>query len=145
MADFAKTVALLNRIFALEQFSLANYLMDAHPWVHRGDERLVEVVRAIARDQQEYAEQVGRWIVEHEASLAPACYPMRYTAFNDVSIEFLMDRLVEEQRHIVEELERLVPELQGTGEPYELAQQILGSEKAHLENLQEALAAAEAA
>ncbi len=142
MANKEKILSIFNRLFALEQYSLANYLMDAHPWVHDGDQRLVQTVQAIARDQQFYAEQLGRWIVEHEASVAPACYPMRFTAYNDVSIEFLMNRLLDEQKHLVEEIERLVPELEDTEEPYELAQQILGSEKAHLENLREALTVA---
>lgn len=140
MSDLLRTTAVLNRILALEQYSLANYLMDAHPWRYQGDEKLVAVVRAIAEDQQRYADQIGRWIVDHDGVILPSQYPMRFTAYNDVSIDFLMDRLVEDQRRLIDQLQQLVPQLAGSGEPYELAQQILGAEKAHLENLQQALA-----
>jgi len=143
--EVSRTVFVLNKILALQQYSLANYLVDAHPWLHYGDEKLVQIVRAIAEDQQRYFEQLGRWIVDHDGTILPGHYPLRFTAYNDVSLEYLWDRLIEDERHIVEQLEQLVPQLAGTGEPYELALQILGSEKAHLENLLEVAPASAAA
>lgn len=137
MNTHENTNRVLNRILAMEQYSLANYLLEAPPWAHRGDEPLWEAVQHMADDQQHYAERIGTLIVEREGMVDSANYPMRFTALNDLALDYLASRLVEHQRILIAQLADCVAQLEGDPPAHELAQEVLGAEKGHLDTLLE--------
>jgi hypothetical protein len=129
-----QTLAVLNHLYAIERFSLANYLRYANPWVSVGDECLDEAIRHIADQQVELSERVGLSIIERRGQVEGGSFPSGFTAYNDLSVAYLVPRVMEDQARIVREVGEVVRQLR-TDPAYGLANEILGAEQAHLENL----------
>ena len=132
----AKTIRLMNELVAIHGKSLASYLTYASPAWHRGDEEARVVLNNIAEQHRETVDRLGEWIVEHNGVVNHGAYPMTYTAYHDLSFDFLLTRLIELQGKDVAYIEASVGQL-FEPEPQEMAQEILGEAKAHLDSLVE--------
>jgi hypothetical protein len=130
--DFPKSERILNRLLALEEFSLANYLLYAPPWRAPGEEPLVELVRRIAAEQQAAAERIGDLLVSRYGFIEPSQFPAQFAAYNDLSLDYLLLRLIEHERLMIDEITRCAEQLAGDPEAQQLAEQILTNEKRHL-------------
>lgn len=135
----------LTRLYRLLQYSLPCYLMDADPWAGPQGRSVLEIVRRIAEDRRRFAERVGSLLVDREWPIPSGSYPLRYTAFNDLAIDSLLPHLIAEQRSVIEEVEGCVELLQDDPPAKALVQEILGSERAHLDALLECAAPRKAA
>jgi hypothetical protein len=131
-----QVVGLLSQLFAIEYRSLSMYLGDAHPWRRAGDERAASTLEDIVADQSALAARIAEAIQDLGGQVAPSNYPMDFTDTHDLSIEFLLHRLLERQRADIAAIERLIPRFGAHRIARELAEESLGSEKAHLEALE---------
>lgn len=131
------TNRILNQILGLEQYSLATYLLEIHPWMRHDDKPLWETVRHMAADQQHYAERIGRLIVDRDGVVGGGNYPMRFTSLNDLALDYLAKKLIDHQRLLIRQLTECVAQLEGDRPAWELATEVLGAEKGHLETLTE--------
>ena len=61
--NFTSSQPILNRLLHVEEYSLANYLMQAPPWTCPGEEPQARVVRRIAEQQQADAVQIGLLLI----------------------------------------------------------------------------------
>ena len=68
-------------------------------------------------------------------TIDPGEFPMTFTDLHDLSLGFLLNRLVEHQRHDVHAIERCVGQLHGDVEGHDLAQDILADARAHLQTV----------
>ncbi len=134
------TIALLNRLHEIERYSLANYLRHASPWTPRHAEPLRETLLQIADDQQVCADRVASMILERDGRVEKGSFPFRFTAYNDLSLEFLAPRVLDELRQTVRHVGVIVDELAGDPEARALAREIEGMEKGHVDQLRELLA-----
>jgi rubrerythrin len=130
-----ESMPVLNHLLALQQYSLANYLLYANPWAPPGGERLLEAVRQIAADHEVQAGRIGRLIVSRRDAIAPGRFPMRFTAYNDLALDYLARRLLEQEREMVDEAGRCVARLDDDPEARRLAEDVLASEKRHVKML----------
>lgn len=130
---------ILNDLFAIEKFSLASYLRYAPPWSKPDEEPLRNVIRDIGGGQQQHADRVGLLILEHRGHVEGGSFPMRFTAFNDLSLDYVARRVMEDQERIVREVRMCVDNLAGAPIAHSLALEILGAEQAHLDSLCEVL------
>ena len=126
---------ILDDLFAIEKFSLASYLRYAPPWSKPDEEPLRNLIRNIGDDQQRNANRVGSLILEHCGHVEGGSFPMRFTAFNDLSLEYLARRVIEDQKRIVREVRMCANDLAGAPVTHSLALEILGAEQAHLDSL----------
>lgn len=127
----------LNRLLTLELRSLSMYVVDTHHLAAHRDHPIADAVNAIAADQQEMAGRIVRMLDERGLAISPDGYPMDYTDTHDLSLEFLLSKLIEGQRRDIGAIEQTVASLSNDRDARELAQHALGSAKAHLESLEE--------
>jgi len=130
-----KSRKVLNRLLALEQYSLANFLLYAPPWTTPDEEPLVETVRRIAADQQENATRIGQLLFDRYGYAESGQFPFEFTAYDDLALDYLLQPLLDHQRRLVEEVARCVEQLADDPEAKQLAEEVLASEKRHLEQL----------
>ena len=131
----AKERKVLNRLLAVFQYSLASYLRYASPWTHPGDARLLKAVRQITAAHETYVERLGTLILKGRGQIEPGRFPTRFTAYNDLALDYLARRLVEHERELIEEITRSVPWLGVDSEARQLVEAILASERQHLRAL----------
>ena len=117
--------------------SLPRYLEAARPWSRRDDEQAQEVLAKIVADQRTLAERVARAIVAHGGRPDPGCFPIEFTAINDLALDFLQQRLVECQRRDVAAIEHCAAELQPVPALRSLAEKALASARTHLDRLED--------
>ncbi len=130
---------LLNQVFNLQRFSLANYLRFAGPWSREPDHVLLEVLCAIAQVQDQNAARVGELLSERHASPRPGNFPTRFTGLNDISVRHAAP-------HVVEDLERTIYKMSACLEAHgddstgrDIVQAILLDEQQNLKILREEL------
>jgi hypothetical protein len=134
-----QTHALLNQLYAIERFSLANYLRYAKPWVSPADQYLAEAIRHIGDQQSEFADRIGSMIIDRRGHVHSDSFSFRFTAYNDLSVSYLAPRVMEDQERIVRQVSEIAHQLRADAVACDLANEILGAENAHLDNLRELL------
>src|SRR6476661_2513545 len=95
------SVEVLNRLHALLDCSLARYLSYARPWARRRYLLLDAVARRMSYEHEIFARRIARLIYDRRGTLQSRVFPMDFTAYNDLSLEFLAPRLLEHQRALV--------------------------------------------
>jgi hypothetical protein len=132
----------LNRLLAIQCYSLVDYLSEAPPWTHPGNEDLVDATRDIVDDHEHYAQRLADAIEGGEGCLVSGSFPMTFLSLNDLAQDYLLAKLIENQQRNIQAIEQCVAELVEDPLAWSLASEILGSERAHLDILQEFLAQA---
>jgi hypothetical protein len=131
------SIDVLNRLLATLHRSLPMYLNDATPWTHPGDEQAAQTLQRIVDDQRRDINRLAELIIERSGRIDPGQWPMEYTDLNFLSLDYLLRELVRHQQQDIAQIERCVSLLSQDRVARELAEEILGSEKAHLEMLEE--------
>jgi hypothetical protein len=131
------TPHVLNRLLTVLYRSLPMYLTYASPWIHRGDEVAMAALRHIVEDQKQLAARIGQFLLAHHGPIEMGEYPLDFPDMNDLSLDFLITRLVECQKHDVAAIDLCVAELQGDRQAASLAEEALGAARGHLETLEE--------
>jgi bacterioferritin (cytochrome b1) len=134
--DTTRTIDGLNQLLAIEHRSFPMYLTDASPWTHEGDERATEALKNIVLDQRASAQQIVEAILQLGGRFELGEYPMEYTDTHFLSLDFLLKELLRYQRRDIAAIERIIGALSGHHQARELAEETLGSERAHLEALE---------
>lgn len=135
----ANIITVLNRLLAIQCYSLVNYLGEAPPWTHPGNEELTEATCAIVADHEHYSQRLADAIEERGGSLNAGSYPITFTSLNDLALDYLLARLIASQQHAIQVIERCVADLVDDSLARSLASEVLGSERAHLDILKEFL------
>jgi hypothetical protein len=126
----------LNRLLTILYRSLPMYLTYACPWTHRGDEQAVAVLRNIVEDQKQLANRIAQYILRI-GPIETGEYPSDYLDMHDLSLDYLITKLVEHQQRDVAALEQCVAELSRERPAAALAEEALGAARGHLEALEE--------
>ena len=132
-------IGALNRLLAHQCYSLVNYLSEAPPWTHPSNEELMEATRDIVEDHEHYAQLLADAIEERGGILASGRFPMRFLSLNDLALDYLLAGMIENQQRNIETNEQCVAELSEDPLAWNLASEVLGSERAHLDILKEFL------
>jgi hypothetical protein len=127
----------LNRLLTRFQYSLASYLGYTSPWTHPGNARLLEAVRQITADHQVHVRRIGELILQRRGRIEHGQFPARFTAYNDLALDYLARRLVEHERELIAEVARSVARLGDDPEARRLVEAILAVERQHLRTLTE--------
>jgi len=125
----------LNRLLDIQCCSLANYLNETQPWTNVDNEVFKEGIRAIAKDHEHYARRLAEAIDQHGGHVNFDSYPMTFASLNDLGLDYLLQRLIPSQLASIKAIEECVSELGGDGPMVGLAQDVLGSERGHLDAL----------
>lgn len=127
----------LNRLHAIHCQSLPVYLAGTSPWYGPGSENARTAVDQIIRDQKEMAARIGTRILEMGTTPYRGV-PEDFTWLNDLSLEFLVGRLLQHQQQDVEKIEEITTEIGHHDVMAKaLADEALGMAKGHLQSLTE--------
>ncbi|MGD9647811.1 MAG: ferritin-like domain-containing protein [Pirellulales bacterium] len=131
-----RNIDVLNHLLATLQRSLAEYLQSSRYWTHRGDERAEAIVLHLVEDQRAYMARLASLILERHGQIEPSSFPMEFTDLNLLSLDYLLQELVGHQRATIETIEECIDDLGADRPARELAEEILGNARGHLENLE---------
>jgi hypothetical protein len=131
------SVALLNHLLTLHGRSLPVYLASAAPWFGRGRGGAAEVLQAIANDQLRTVDRIGELIVDEGGRLNLGGFPMGFTSYHDLSIDFLVTKLIERQHAAIRQIETVIAESESDSTVRAIAEEALGAAKGHLQSLLE--------
>ena len=134
-----KVIGVLNRLLANQCFSLVDYLSEAPPWTRSGNEPLVEGIRGIVHDHEHYAQRLAEAIDDRDGLVDSGSFPITFMSLNDLALDYLLARLIENQQRDIQATEQCVAELVEDPLAWSLASEVLGSEQTHLDILKEFL------
>jgi hypothetical protein len=129
------TNEILTRLLAIHYRSLPMYLSFAPPWRAYGQEEAGKVMQRIVDNQKRMVDRFGQMILDNGGTVSYGEFPMRFTAYHDVSFDFLLRVLIERQQREVVLIEKYADMLAGSPLAHALAQEALGESKAHLDML----------
>jgi hypothetical protein len=135
--NYDATNRVLNKLLAIHARSLPMYLGYAAPWWHEGDEAARETLAHVVADQKELIERIGRMIVASEGAMAPGEFPMEFTGYNDLSMDYLVGKMIEHQQRDIASIERCVAQLAHDPMAKALSEESLGAAKGYLDSLRE--------
>jgi hypothetical protein len=138
MNDF-EAVSALNRLLNILCRSLSAYLADAKPWA-RSDHRPLEAAfHRLLSDQQLYAQRLVEEISKRGGRPDSGGFPAEFSAKNDLSLNFLLQNVIECQLQDLVSIEHCASDLENEPALHALAEEILGNVKGHLDILKEQL------
>ncbi len=139
--DHSQAIDVLNRLLQTLYRSLPMYLQGRRVWA--GAPPLRDALADLIADQQHYVDRIGQLIYEWDGRVAPAQFPLDFTSLNDVSLDWLWNRIVDDQQQALAAIQRCVQQLSDSPRALSLAQEILGNARGHLLTLEEIVAARE--
>ncbi len=86
----------LNNAFSRKYHSLAQYVLDANPYVPAGRESALEALRAVAAEDQQFADRFAGVIGELEGVAQLAIFNPDVASLNYLSIDYLLVYLVKD-------------------------------------------------
>jgi hypothetical protein len=131
------TIDILNRVLVVHNRSLPRYLRDAVPYFKYGQGHPVETLEAIARDQEQVVDRIGTYITENSQVFNLGEYPMVFTAYHDVSFEWVLPVLIDRQQRMINYLQHCAEQLNLAPMAKALVEETVGMAKGHLEMLEE--------
>ena len=131
------TNSVLNCLSVIHNRSLAAYLNYASPWIKEGNDNAANVLAQIASDHQRTVDRLGVAILENGGDVAAGEFPIQFTGWHDLSLEFHLKKLLEAQKQIISQLEIGVDQLRLAPMAQAMVQEILGEAKGHLDSLKE--------
>ncbi|MFP6649321.1 MAG: hypothetical protein VB817_07660 [Pirellulaceae bacterium] len=137
MLNSFQTCSSLNRLSVALNRSLSGYLQYAPPWMNRDVEDVTLVLKQIVSDQEATVDRIGTMIQAAGEDVDPGEFPIEFASLHDLSLDYLLTRMVDGQREIVSVCEQAVSELAADALAQAVAQEAVGTAKAHLDSLLE--------
>ncbi len=132
-----EAIPALNRLFGLLCRSLPAYLADAKPWTGAGRGQIEAAIERLAADQHRYARRLAEAIAQLGGQPNPGRFPAAFAAKNDLSLDFLLQEVLDCQKQDVVLIAHYAADLERMPALHALAEEILGNAKGHLDVLKE--------
>jgi hypothetical protein len=133
------SVAILNELFAKLDCSLARYLTFARPWVPRRNMLVDAVVRRLSYEHEIFASNIARLIYDRRGAVQSCVFPMGFTSFNDLSLEYLAPRVLEYERALLATAEESAEQLNDDPDARRVVSKIAVSLRRYVDLLAELL------
>jgi hypothetical protein len=117
--------------------SLLQYADESWPWATTAEATAEREVRALAARQRENVSQLADLLADRGWPIDFGGYPTDYTDLHFLSLDYLVGELVRHQKQDIATLEQCIVRLEHDPAGRSLTQEVLGSERAHLEMLEE--------
>ena len=141
MKSSHSTPDVLNRLLTIHYRSLAMYLVWACPYRRHEDEHAWQVVLQVVEDQKTLCTRIVELISERNWRMDYGDFPITFTGSHDLSLAYLVRRLVDYERGTIAALQECCQQLADDPVAQGLAEECLGMAKGHLESLEELLTA----
>jgi hypothetical protein len=131
---------ILSQLAGMLDCSLARYLLNARPWARRPYLLLGAIARRLANEHEHYAGEIVRLLHARRRYVNGHTYPMEFTYFNDLSLEYLAPRILEHQQRIISFADAASKELPSDYEVQRVLKRLLVSLRKYESLLAELLA-----
>ena len=138
--DPSRALAAFDRLLPALHRSLAQYLSYATPWTPPGCEALSDAVARVAVDHRWYCERLVEVIRALGGVPQFGEFPSRYSDMHDLAVNHSARQLLQELRGSLPLIEDCVTATAGVASARELAEEICGNTRGHLEALEGLLA-----
>jgi hypothetical protein len=128
---------LLNRLLVLHERSLPLYLSYAGADRLEASPKIAAVIRQMVEDQKRTVDRIATLILDNGGLVDRGEFPMNFTGYNDLSVKFLLHKIIERQEKTIAMIEKIADLLATAPYAQAAAREALGEAKGHLENLQE--------
>lgn len=116
--------------------SLLQYTSEASLWASSDEEDVEESVERMAAEQRDVVAALADLLAARGHAIDFGTYPTEYTSLHYVAIDFLLSQLVANQRSVLAQCEAIERAAAEDDEARSLLQDIVISERRHLEELQ---------
>jgi uncharacterized protein YdcH (DUF465 family) len=136
-AQSAEIIDLLQEVLRLLCRGLPQYLVEAKPWLQSDDAPFLAALRNLIADQRHYARETAEAIVGRGGRPDAGAFALKYMSVNDLSLEYLKARILEQLREDHDRLKRFARLLADHHDLNSLVEEIEGNYRGHLEILSE--------
>jgi ribosomal protein L12E/L44/L45/RPP1/RPP2 len=137
MSDQVAVIGGLQKLVQLIGGTLPMYLVNAAPWIQPGQARAEQVLRLVVQDQEQTLKRLAELIVDLGGVAESAWFPASYTSLNDVSLDYLLCRLTQEQQALVPAIEAIAEQLPEGSAARDLAEEAAGAARGHAISFEE--------
>jgi hypothetical protein len=109
----------------------------AQPWELRKHKKAAAVLEQIVDDHRRTVDRLAALILENGGTIRHGEFPMSFTGLHDLSLDYLIDRMIERQKRFIPVIEKLADQLNLAPYAQAVAREAVGEARGHLENLQE--------
>jgi hypothetical protein len=138
IANTHVSVAPLQRLYALQRYSLANYAREAQLYAPAPRKRFLDLIKDIARGQRERAAEIRALLAVQRAAPETTSYPLRYTALNYLCARMVARKLLQRQPALIAAIRSVASAPGVSSEVKSLAHRIARAEEANLVRLRRA-------
>ena len=129
----------LNRLFALQEFSLANYAVQAALYSGGDEAEDLAMIEKIADVQRTYASDIGRLLVERRIYPEIRGFPMSFTGLNYLGARYVAAEILKNQPELIEAIVGCLEDMYDDSEARALGRRVLTSEQENFGRLQRLL------
>ena len=126
----------LNEVLAILEQSLPMYLRFAPPWVGNGEQRTRLAWESVVADRETAIAKLSALLDSRRHTIDHGEFPMDFTSLHDLSLDFLVQQLIEHERRDVDAIATRLSRLSSDPEGQALAGEILVNARHHLESLE---------
>jgi hypothetical protein len=140
--DNPRNLAILSQLAGMLDCSLARYLSNARPWCRQPYVLLGAVTRRLAHEQERYAGAIVQLLHARGHNVNSHTFPLEFTYYNDLSLEYLAPKVLDDQRRLIALAKAVVSELAGEHdyEAQRVIEELLASLREYAAILEELLA-----
>jgi hypothetical protein len=131
------TIEVLNRLTVLHHRSLAMYMSYAQPAWKRGEEKAKQTIALIADDERSIVDGLSEMVADAARTVRYGAFPMEYTAYHDLDFDFMLGKLIANQKDKILQIQESVELLSLVPRAMAAAEEALGAAKGHLQSLQD--------
>lgn len=131
------TQTLLQDILRRESRSSLMYVAEAYPWTNSTQTKSRIALQQLITTERDAVVCLGRFLVRQRVPLPylPP-FPSHFTTINFLALDFVLPRLIEQERHSIEELERDLAAVKDPAARTEV-EKLLALKRRHLPQLEE--------
>ena len=112
----AESLARLSELASILDCSLVRYLFNSRPWRRRAYLTLADATRRLADEHGRYAGAIVGLLHQRRHSLGAFTFPMEFTSYNDLSLEYLAPRILDDQKRLAATAKEVFNELAEVGD-----------------------------
>jgi len=133
------TTDAMNRVMNTLTCSVARYLRFARPWVDFRANAIADLVGQVADSQGEHVLRIGELLIERHGHVELRTFPLAFTGLNDLSIDYLLPLVIEDEKQIIALIESAADALACDPEARQMVVEVVECERRHLQMLQSGL------
>ncbi|HEY7426122.1 MAG TPA: hypothetical protein VH682_17965 [Gemmataceae bacterium] len=127
---------LLQDILRRESRSVLLYVDEAFPWTTLTEEKSLTTLRQLIAEERQAVTALGQFLVRQRVPLPfLSSFPVRFTTINFLAFDYVLPRLLDDERQSIAALERDLPALKDPAAHTEV-EKLLALKRRHLPQLE---------